>query len=437
MTMSKKDLNDLRRNRLTAAANMQTAADAMAVLQAGDEVATADVTAAQASFDQARAAFDTLNNTVLAMEQAEAAGASAAFGDQARPAVGPVAARAQDPAMKGVDLGLTMIALANSRGDLARAAAALEAAGHSGLSAQLNTGTESAGGVLVPREMASGMIELLRPRVVVRKAGARSVPMSAGQLRHSRQSGGATAGYGAENAATAVSQPSTDKIDQSFKTLTALVPVSNALLQFSVATAQMVRDDLLRVSAQREDLGMLRDNGTGNLLKGLRHWVPAGHWQAAVTNAFASVDLALRKAVAKVADSDVPMLACGWVMRASTKEYLASLRDALGNIAYPSIDAMGTLRGYPIYTTSQLPGNLGIGGDETEIMFADFSEIMIGDAAALTISISTEAAYVDGLGNVRSAFQNDETLFKAISRHDLAPAHDVAISGISGVGWSL
>ncbi|MDD8024749.1 MAG: phage major capsid protein, partial [Paracoccaceae bacterium] len=107
------------------------------------------------------------------------------------------------------------------------------------------------------------------------------------------------------------------------------------------------------------------------------------------------------------------------------------------NLLYPSIDTKGELKGFPIHVTSQLPNNLGVGSDETEIMFADFSELMIGESGVLRIAQSTEAAYIDEDGTMQSAFANDQTLMRAIAEHDFAPEHDVAIAGFSGIGWSI
>ena len=62
---------------------------------------------------------------------------------------------------------------------------------------------------------------------------------------------------------------------------------------------------------------------------------------------------------------------------------------------------------------------------------------MIGDSMQITFGSSTEAAYVNQSGDTVSAFQNDLTLMRAIAEHDMAPAHDEAIAGLNGVGWSL
>ncbi|KPU83705.1 phage capsid protein [Marinosulfonomonas sp. PRT-SC04] len=437
-----KDINDLRRDRKAAADNLQTlAADINTIEGAGGDDMAEKLVAATAAFDTAQVAFDASDAAVKRAESVESAQAtSMGAGDEGTSTqTGTVPAQAINPDHKGVTAGFMLHALANSGGDRDKAVAALEADGHSGVSAALSGATEAAGGVTIPRAQSTEMIELLRSRVVVRASGARSVPMPAGELRHAKQLAPATASYIGENAAMVESQPTFEKIDQSFKKLTSLVPIGNSLLRHSSAQiAMMVRDDMLKVMARREDLAFIRGDGSGNTPKGLRNWCLAPNWLPLVAANVAAAEAALRKLKSLVEDADVAMAKPGWMMRASAKNWLASLRDpSSGVLVFPSIDAKGELHGYTIRTTSQIPDNLGVGGDETEVYFADFDEIMIGDAMNIIVSSSNVATYVDSGGNTISAFQNDLTLMNAISEHDLAPEHDVAIAGLNGAGWSL
>ena len=436
-------LDDLRRARKAAADKMTETATAISTLEATEGGAeAAALEAAQSAFSEAEAGFKAADVAVKRAEAVEAAQAAAAVGDlgaqgQAQGAGTP--AVALNPEDRGVAAGFMVHALANAGGDRDKAVRLLEAGGHSAISAALSGASESAGGVTIPRAQASELIELLRARVVVRAAGARTLPMPAGELRHARQSGAASASYGAEAAAIMPSEPSFEPVEQKFRKLTGLVPISNSLLRHSgVAMAALVRDDLLKVMALREDLAFLRGDGLNNTPKGLRNWMLAANWPvAAVAATAAAAEVAIRRAVSKVEDADVRMLKSGWIMRASAKNWLASLKDANGNPLFPSVDLRGELQGYPIHVTSQVPDNLGAGGDETEIYFGDFDEAMIGDSMALTIGSSTEAAFVDGSGDWVSAFQNDLTLMRSISEHDFAPAHDEAFAGFNGKGWTL
>ena len=438
------NLDDLRRARKAAADKMKLAADKLAELEGAETPDETALAAAQTEFEGADTEFQAADKKVKRAEAVEAAQSAAATGDAQQPGTpaaptGSVPAQAQNPEHQGVEVGFMALALAASRGDKDRAVAMLEREGHSGIGATLNSTTESAGGVLVPRPLASQMITLLRPRVVVRKAGARTVPMSAGELRHAKQTGGATASYGGEIDPIVESEPSFDKIDTKLKKLSSLVPVSNTLLmRATVGGAIMIRDDMLKVMSLREDLGFLRNDGSGDLPKGLRYWAPGANWDAGPVSATAmAADTALRRCIALVEDANVSMTSGGWIMRASAKAFLSSLRDANGNTLYPEIERAGTLKGFPVHTTSQVPNNLGAGSNETEIYFADFAEMMIGEGGDLRLAQSTEASFVDTGGTTQSAFQRDMTLFRAIAEHDFAPEHDEAIAGFNAADWSL
>ncbi len=437
------DLDDLRRLRADAAASMQTAATAIEDLETAETAADDEaMVSTLAAFESAETAFNTASARVQRAEAVEAANATAAAGGDTAPAApGTAPAAAINPADNGVEIGFMMHALTNARGDRDRACAMLDEGGHSGISAALSGATDAAGGVTIPRAQSDQIIELLRPMVAVRALGARVMPMPAGQVRDAQLTGSATASYGVENGAAIESQQTFGSVDKAFKTLKALVPVGNALLRHSnAAVAALIRDDLLQVMALREDLGFMRDAGAANTPFGLRFWTPIANWQDAVANTQAVVELALRRVVSRVEDANVMMVSPGWIMRAATRNFLASLREPNhGSYLFPSLqrNGDGTLMGYPIKTTSQIPANLGIGTNETEVYFADFNEVMIGDAMTVTIATSSEAAYVDQGGNTVSAFQNDLTLMRAISEHDLAPRHVEALAGLNGVGWTF
>lgn len=437
--MSKKNIDDLRRERRVAAAAMVAASDALTALEdaegAPDQSA---MTAAQAEYDQAVVAHGAIDARVQRAEQVEAATIDAAGDAAAPPAHAGAPAQAIDPNDKGIVAGFAMAAMMAGKGDAERGARWLEAEGHSGVAAVLNTGTDTAGGYTIPRPQAAEVIELLRPGVTVRRFDVRNVPMPAGQLRHARQTGGATASYGAENALIPPSEPTFGAVDQAFKKLRGLIPISNSLMRYTaIGLAQFARDELVQVMTLREDLAFLRGDGTGDTPTGVVGWALPGSIKTEADKTAAAVDAQLRTAIAGVADATISLMGGGWVMRESTKHFLASLRTPGGEgLLYPTIETSNTLLGYRIETTSQVPNNLGVGGDESEIIFAAWPQVMIGDAMTLTIATSTEASYVDG-ATTRHAFQQDETLIRAISEHDLAPRHDAAIRVIRGKGWSI
>jgi HK97 family phage major capsid protein len=224
----------------------------------------------------------------------------------------------------------------------------------------------------------------------------------------------------------------------SAKKAAALVPISNDLLAYAGVNPRIdaqVSNDLAVSMGLSEDLHFIRGAGTGSLPKGLRYWALPGNVAGAPAGATLTiVDLYLGSLMLRLEAANVDLAGCGWLMAPRTIRWLQSLRDGNGNKAYPEIDA-GMLKGYPYALTTQIPTNLGAGGNESEIYFANFADCYIGEDTSLAIAISTEASYKDAGGNTVSAFQRDQTLIRVISKHDFGPRHAETVSVGTGITW--
>jgi HK97 family phage major capsid protein len=87
----------------------------------------------------------------------------------------------------------------------------------------------------------------------------------------------------------------------------------------------------------------------------------------------------------------------------------------------------------PRLGTSQIPRNLGA-GTETELYFANFTDVVIGDATSILLDVSTEAAYHDG-SSVVAAFSLDQTVVRAIFETDMQTRYPESIVLVTGVKW--
>lgn len=302
----------------------------------------------------------------------------------------------------------------------------------------LSTVTPGAGGVLVPTNMASDVIESLRPTSVLRKMGVTSLPLNNGNLTMPRITGNTVVTYIGTEQDIPLTGMTFGDTKLSAKKAAALVPVSNDLLSMSGVNPRVdsvVANDLTVSMGLSEDLHFIRADGTGVLPKGLRHWAIAQHVLPAPANPdLTAIDLFLGGLMLRIETANVMMSSCGWLMHPRTLRWLQSLRDGNGNKAYPEID-QNMLKGYPVGLSNQIPVNLGDLGDESEIYFVNFADMMIGEDMALVIDFSKEAAYKDGGGNMVSAFQRDQTLVRVIAKHDFGPRHVECIAVGVGVKW--
>lgn len=349
---------------------------------------------------------------------------------------------------KGIRAAQFVRSLAAGRGDQGKAVdfAKIAFGESSDVTKALAETVFAAGGVLVPDEFVDEIIELLSGRAVVRSLGAISLPMEGGSLSMPRQTAGAQANYIGEMQRIPVSEERFGMLQLTAKELVAMVPISNNLLRDAARRSgtrvdEIVRNDLIQALALREDLAFIRGDGLNNTPRGLRNWAAAlqinGATQAGAAATVAEVITDLARKMAEIEDAEVPMTRPGWIMNTRSKWYLMTLTNAAGTYWFKEEMEKGTLWGIPYKTTNQIPRNLVVGAanDTSEVYLADFSQCLIAENSDLEIAVSTEASYVDAQGQTISAFQQNQTLMKAITRHDFGVRHDQAISILTNVRW--
>jgi HK97 family phage major capsid protein len=418
-------------------------------IQAMKTLRAEKITALQAAVDDA-AAFAALQNEIAELDakiarMQAAIDAVATLEPAANPADAvPAAPAARVPAQakeKGLMFGAAMRALAAARGDRQMAQQVAEGWGHSGLFAQQTAGSGPAGGFLVPEVVSGEIIELLRPASVVMSLQPVIVPLDMGNLTMNRFAVGSNAFYIGERGPVQATGVELGQVKLSSKKLAALVPISNDLLKTaSTAADALVRDDMVASMATRMDLAFLRGAGVQNTPLGMLAQLIGSAFAASnilaanatvnlvnVTNDLGRLELALLNA-------NIPMTRAGWIMAPRTYIFLMNLRDGNGNYAFPEVQNM-QLRGKPIRFTTQIPTNLGGGTNESELYLADFAHVVVGEEHGIELAISTEAAYVDANSQMQAAFSTDETVIRAIAKHDFGLRHLPAVAILTGVTW--
>lgn len=298
----------------------------------------------------------------------------------------------------------------------------------------LSQGVFADGGAVVPHEIAADFIGLLRNVTVIRKAGARSVPMGA-SMEVPKQTGGGTAYWGEENTTITESQQTFGSVRLAEKKLTALTKISNDMIRnASLSAEEFVRDDLLNVIGIAEDLALLRGSGSVSEPKGLRNQLAAAHVYAETITTPGSPSLSelkkeLNKALRKLRDAKMPMTRVAWLFPPRVEQ---ALLDAVGpgGEGYNSLERemveRGTLRGFPYFVTTQIPENTG-GGTDTELYVADFDQVVIGDSMDLELLVFPNGG--------DSGITKDQTTVRAIKKMDLAARHDKCGVCVQDISW--
>jgi HK97 family phage major capsid protein/HK97 family phage prohead protease len=315
----------------------------------------------------------------------------------------------------------------------------LKAWGYTDMAKALSQGSYSGLGSLVMPQFASDFIELLRNEAVVRRAGARVVPMGA-SLVFGGQTSAATAAYGGETEEIAKSEPATGApLVLSEKKLRGLVLVPNDLIRnASIGTEEFIRNDLVQVMALTEDSNFLSGDGTQSKPLGLKSRLKSTHIFAmtALTTAGVPLLAEVKKQIGKVKKrlrlSNAPMRDMAWFMSPSTEQ---AIHDAMGpggegdNMYSREMNERGTLAGWKYFVTNQI-----VESGTADLFAFDMAEVIIGESMSLEAEVFPNGTITSG-GTVISGVSTDQTVLRAISKHDIGLRHQESGINVTGVTW--
>ena len=294
---------------------------------------------------------------------------------------------------------------------------------------------DSLGGYLVEPTYAPEIIEMLRPMVVVQRAGAREIPLPiSGQLDIPRQTSGVDAQWVGENESFSARITTNAKFGSLLlraKKLATFQQLSSELITSSTPAAEaVIRRDMAMKIAEKEDLTWLQGAGSQSTPMGIIVHPNIITFTPTTTggngDTFESQDVALM--VATVEEQNAVMQ--GWIMRPKQLAILLSRRANQGTanagefmldiVKDPTNKTGYILGGYPVFTTTQVSGTrVKAGGTTlTYILAGMFSECLIGRKATLEIKASAEAG---------TAFQTDQVWLRGITRSDFGLRHQAAI----------
>lgn len=295
-------------------------------------------------------------------------------------------------------------------------------------------GDLSAGGFVVPPAFVQDVIEFLRSRSIVRTAGGRVIPMPNGSITIPKQTQGSSASYIGENEDVPETSVEGGHVRLTAKKLAALVPISNDLLRGSgsLSVDQMIRDDVVDAMAAKEDQAFLRSKGSEYEPRGLRYLLNNNNVLSTAGTTTDNIVSDITDMLNQLLTADIPMNNPVWMMNPKQRTKLQHLRDS-GALVFEET-RQNTLLGYPIFVSNHVPANLGGSNDESELYLVDMNQFLIGEQGTIEVAASTEATYVSG-GNPVSAFSRDQSVLRAISRHDVALRHDTAAVVTNDVTW--
>lgn len=302
----------------------------------------------------------------------------------------------------------------------------------------LTANSHSAGGSWVQGAFSDMFIDLLRPESIVRAAGVDSVPLDDGTLTMPKTLSGPSGRYLGEDEAANAETVTTGDLMLVGKELVVIVPISEKLARSPSANASArVRNTIFAGAGETEDLHFIRGVASGAGPTGMRYLLNSANLLTANTTiTLANVTFDLGRCELALLAGNVKMRKPAWFMSPRSLVFLMDLRDGNGNLAFPSLSGeRPMLRNKPVYTTTQIPDNIGGNGTGSEIYLADASELIIGDVPKVDFIADSRAAYNDASGNIKSALSERKIVMRLVVENDFGLLHDKAVAVLNDVRW--
>lgn len=252
--------------------------------------------------------------------------------------------------------------------------------------------TTWAGPLVYAENLTSAFAEFLRPMTLIgRFATLRRVPFN---IRVPRVTAGTSGGWVGEAAPKPITSMALDTITLTWAKAAAIVVITEELARFSNPSAEdMIRTDLSRSITQFLDRQFIDPSvaavtgvSPGSITNGITAITPTGVNMAAFR---ADVKTLLNSLL----DDNQSLAGAYWIMTQQQAVALSLAQNSLGQIIYPGIGAEGgTLLGYPVLTTENIPATGGSPADGYPLIFAIGPEILLADDGQVTIDVSREAS---------------------------------------------
>jgi HK97 family phage major capsid protein/HK97 family phage prohead protease len=240
--------------------------------------------------------------------------------------------------------------------------------------------------------MADEFIGLLRPATIIgRIPGLRRVPFN---IQMPRTTTGSSVGWVGENAPKPVSAMAFDTVTLRWAKAAGIVILTDELVRFSNPSAEnVVRQDLIDAMAQFLDRQFV-DPAVAVVTNVSPASITNGVTPVTATGATAAAFRADAKTLLGSFFTNNFQSANGvWIMTQGQALAFSLMMTSLGTPLHPNITAEGgTLIGYPVVTSENIPATGNSPLDGFPIIFAKASEIMLADDGQVVIDASREAS---------------------------------------------
>jgi len=284
-------------------------------------------------------------------------------------------------------------------------------------------------GAFIPVGNAATYFDLLRKRTAVLAAGPVIIPVEHnGSLKVPKVTSAVTIAGKAEAAALDASDPTLDSITLDPKKFGAYTLVNREAIEDSAPQLrEVVANSLVRDTAVELDKQLVTGSGSGQNLRGLRNvsGVTAGPSTGTNGGSLTFAHLADTLGAAEGADVDPERLA--WIMHSRTWASVRKLADSSSRPIVsvdPTQGVHPTLWGHPVFISNSLSvaETKGTSSDCTAILLADMSQVVVGVAREVELTVSEDFA-----------FDTDQVAVRVTARYDIGVPHPTAVTITEGI----
>lgn len=289
----------------------------------------------------------------------------------------------------------------------------------------MGEGTDSAGGFLVPPEVSNELIPI-RDSVSVLRQLFTSQPIQSDTIRFVAQDSGLAVAWTAEFAEKIKSDLSFSEFEAHVYTAAGLATVSNQLLKDAKWNVdQLITKDLAKRFVALEEQAFINGSGSGQPLGILN---TPGVLPIPYTEASPEQTVLIDKISDAVTEIQTEFLGFpdAIVMHPRTWGWLAKGRDGTDGTYILGSGANGTQRrpnepipgygagtlprgelfGLPVYTTPNIPTNLGDAENESAVIVGDFSQGLVLDREGIVTDTSSHVFFTSN----QTVFRSEERL---------------------------
>lgn len=213
-------------------------------------------------------------------------------------------------------------------------------------------------------------------------------------------------------------------------------PVSNDLLKTTLGgrIAQEIEEQIRFAYQIGFDIVLISGAGTLFRPKGIRNWALPANEVDSSGQALANIFDDYRDAFNAIESLNVPMRNMGQIMAPRSKNHIWLGNHGTDSDRWALRQEMvsGSLFGVPWRVTTNVPTNLGGGTNESFIIFADFSQIVVMEGPGVEIARSNEASWTENAVN-QNPREQDVTVFWSLAKLETVVPHPEAIYIITAV----